>query len=404
MQDAHEKDEEKLKQLEYLLADQRIEQRRMEIIWEEERKTMELKAVRQTQEVKDLAAKEVAAAQLAKEAAQLALNVEKLDAEKEARRKADAMVVEERKKAEDGHKSQLQRYEELIRGLQEQQLNLEQDVDRPIRRTRIAEGNRSVDVTEYATSKRASPLNSSSSPLHDSFARLHMGPNGSTNHSWSQRSSRHDSFRSSLASLQSSRTSLGSTSTAKSQQMIVLPVKTDRQSQRIAELKSSLAGFGIESVFEDSEESQPFHMCQILPYTYDDMSDQIVRSTIFWEASALSLGSELLLTMRQAGWRPTYTRISGNDSSLKSNIYVLTPSRERSNTLSRKSAGSYLFLQPWLQTAILSIDETFSRRVDHYSESACGRICADRTGLSVSDQRHGDVYPRWQIVIRMEIG
>jgi hypothetical protein len=51
---------------------------------------------------------------------------------------------------------------------------------------------------------------------------------------------------------------------------------------------------------------------QLVPYKYEDAGDQIVRSTIFWESSALSLGSELLLTMKQAGWRPTYTRISGN--------------------------------------------------------------------------------------------
>jgi hypothetical protein len=127
--------------------------------------------------------------------------------------------------------------------------------------------------------------------------------------------------------------------------MIVFPTKADRNSRKIAELQTSLTRFGIGSVFEDPEELQSLHIGQLVPYKYDDESDQIVRSTIFWEASVLSLGSELLLTMRQAGWKPSYTRISGNDLLLKSDLNILTALRKRSNPLSGKSAGAYLFLQ-----------------------------------------------------------
>lgn len=349
MQDAHEKDEERIQRLESLIANERAEQRRMEAIWQEGRKTMEAKAAKQVEEVRSLAAKEVAAAQLAKDAAQTALNVEKLEAEKKARERADARVLEERKRADDAYKLQSQRHDQLLRELQEQQLKSEQDNDRPIRRTRIAEGSRSVDVTEYLTGRRAPSLISSSPAFQGKLGRLDMKPDRTYDQYWSQRTSRHGSFRSSAASLQSSHASLGSTSASntnsKSQQMIVFPTKADRNSRKIAELQTSLARFGIGSVFEDPEELQSLHIGQLVPYKYDDESDQIVRSTIFWEASVLSLGSELLLTMRQAGWKPSYTRISGNDSLLKSDFNILTALRKRSNPLSGKSAGAYLFLQ-----------------------------------------------------------
>ncbi|KAI4955920.1 hypothetical protein J4E91_000129 [Alternaria rosae] len=237
MQVVHEKNEEKVKQLESLVAAQRAEQRRMEVIWEEERKAIEAKATKQAQEVREQAAKEIAAAQMAKETAQAALNVERLETEKEARKRADAIFKAERERTEDFHKLQLHRYEELLHRLREQLLNSEHESDRAIRRTQIAEGNRTVDV-------------------------------------------------------------------------IIFPAKADRRSQRMHKLQKSLTRFGIESDFEDPEDLHQLHTSQLVQYDYDNTNDQTVRSTIFWEASALNLGSELLLTMRQAGWRPSYTRIS----------------------------------------------------------------------------------------------
>lgn len=352
MQVVHEKNEEKVKQLESLVAAQRAEQRRMEVIWEEERKAIEAKATKQAQELREQAAKEIAAAQMAKETAQAALNVEKLETEKEARKRADAIFKAERERTEDFHKLQLHRYEELLHGLREQLLNSEHESDRAIRRTQIAEGNRTVDVTEYATSKRAPLSISASSSFIDNFAHLDMRPGQTSYHDRPQRSSRRHSFRSTTASLHASRASLGSIgtpdSTSKSQQVIIFPAKADRRSERMHKLQKSLTRFGIESDFEDPEDLHQLHTSQLVQYDYDNTNDQTVRSTIFWEASALNLGSELLLTMRQAGWRPSYTRISGRDPSLKSIIIILTLPRERPNSLFRKSTGAYLLLRPGL--------------------------------------------------------
>ncbi|KAI4637915.1 hypothetical protein J4E83_000733 [Alternaria metachromatica] len=236
MQDAHEKDEERMKQLESLIAAQSAEQRRMESMWEMERRAIEAEAAKQAQSVRDLAAKEIAAAQMAKETAQTALNAEKLETEKQARKRANAMFKAEKERTDEFHKLQLQRYEELLQGLREQLLNSEHESDRAIRRT--------------------------------------------------------------------------SDGTSKSQQVIIFPAKADRRSQRMHKLQKSLTRFGIESDFEDPEDLHQLHTSQLVQYDYDKMNDQSVRSTIFWEASALNLGSELLLTMRQAGWRPSYTRIS----------------------------------------------------------------------------------------------
>ena len=36
-----------------------------------------------------------------------------------------------------------------------------------------------------------------------------------------------------------------------------------------------------------------------------------VHSSLFWEAPALALGSELLATLRNVGWLPFYARRSG---------------------------------------------------------------------------------------------
>jgi hypothetical protein len=127
--------------------------------------------------------------------------------------------------------------------------------------------------------------------------------------------------------------------------MIVFPYKADRHSPKMAEAQTSLARFGIDHAFEDSEELYPLAIGQLIPYNHDESSDQVVRSTVFWEPSALRLGSELLLTMRQAGWRPNYTRISGKGLFRKTDFDILTLSRKRPNPLSRTSAGAFLFLQ-----------------------------------------------------------
>ncbi|KAH7402410.1 hypothetical protein BKA66DRAFT_564328 [Pyrenochaeta sp. MPI-SDFR-AT-0127] len=308
---SHEKDHERIKQLEKSNVEQREERRAAEAIWREERAALVENATRQTQEAKDFAAREIAAAHSAIKSAQKSLELAKADAEKRAKDEADAKAAREKRRIEDDHKQRIQRFEEQIREFQTQRSVPAQDSQRPVRRTCMSDGNRSIDVTEYTTDKHDSIMPGSFSPFkffQEGMSRIGTPFERKTGRNQSQRS-RHDSFRSSAASLHSSRASIETMSTSdtaqKLQQMIVFPSKVDRGSVKISQMQTSLANSGVGTVFEDPEEVEAGQIVR-----YDDMDEQVVRSTIFWEAPVLSLGSELLLTMRRAGWRPAYTRSS----------------------------------------------------------------------------------------------
>ncbi|EFQ90944.1 hypothetical protein PTT_12339 [Pyrenophora teres f. teres 0-1] len=88
---------------------------------------MDLRAAEQAQESRELAAKEVAAAQAAKEAAETSLRFAQSEADKRAREEAATKVAEEKKKIEDAHKQQLERYEELLRVVKEQRSESDQN-------------------------------------------------------------------------------------------------------------------------------------------------------------------------------------------------------------------------------------------------------------------------------------
>lgn len=111
----------------------------------------------------------------------------------------------------------------------------------------------------------------------------------------------------------SSKTSLDGMSTSgavqKSRDMILLPSKVDRNSEKTLQLQDSLAKSGIEAIFDDAEESD--HK-QLVPYQH--IRDAIPRSTIFWEPPMLGLRSELLFTMKKAGWKPFYSRRSSKSA------------------------------------------------------------------------------------------
>jgi hypothetical protein len=211
MQITRERDDERLKHLELFIVEQREAQRKQEAMWKEERTEMDKRAREIAQEARDLAAKDIAAAQSAREAAQNALNFAKAEGDKRAQEHADAIAAEERKKVEDQNKEQLRRHEELLRLFREQSLKLEQDDGHSVRRTRIAEGNRSVDVLEYSPNNRDPSRFASFSPLR--YVQEEIGRFdarlGKTDNRVQFPRPRRDSFCSSVPSLQSLRTSFG---------------------------------------------------------------------------------------------------------------------------------------------------------------------------------------------------
>ncbi|PWO26444.1 TolA, Membrane protein colicin uptake [Pyrenophora tritici-repentis] len=269
---------------------------------------------KQAQEARELVEKKVAAAQAAKEAAEASLRFAQSEADKRAREEAAIKVAEEKKKIEDANKQQIEHYEELLRVVKEQRSESDQNNQGTVRRTRISEGNRSIDVTEYTADKRGS---SSLMPI-PSFGHLQTSQFRSDRYMDRQgdyarsRPGRRESFHSSVTSMRSSRRSPtptnSSTTSNKSQQLIVFPAKANRDSPAISTLQRSLAEFGVDCVFQDLESSS---YDQLIPYSYAESNEeQIVHSTILWESPMLSLGSELLFSLRKAGWKPTYTRTS----------------------------------------------------------------------------------------------
>ena len=314
MQQTRKIDEQRLEQLEEYIVEQREEQRKMETKWREERTMMDLKAAEQAQEARELVAREIAAAQAAKEAAEASLRFAQSEADRRAREEAAIKVAEEKKKMENAHKEQLQRYEELLRAVKEQQSGTEQNSQGTVRRTRISEGNRSIDVTEYTADKRGSSSLLSIPQLgyvQDGHSQSdgYLGRHGGYARS---RPGRRDSFHSSVASLHSLRKSSeptdSSSTSNKSQQLIVFPAKANKSSPAMTALQSSLAESGVDFTFEDVEGSS---YGQLMPYERPGLSEeQLVYSTILWEPCTLSLGSELLLSLRRSGWKPTYSRTS----------------------------------------------------------------------------------------------
>lgn len=296
MQSMHDKDKERLRQLETLVDELRNEEKKLRRLWQVETEE-------KVKEARDTVAKEIAVLQSAKE-----------EAERQTQQRADTIMATELRKLKRDHKKELDRYEDQLREMQEQQAKREQDVQLPVRRTLIAEGNRSVDVTEYMSDQR-NPFHTSPSHLkglQHGFAQLGIDLKQRQAQHQHPRHSRRDSLHSSTASMQSSRASIGTANTPNptgfSQQLIVFPAKANRESKEIATLQSSLASLGIDAVFEDPEYE---HGSQLIPYNHGDSDDRLVRSTIFWEAPMLTIGSELLLTKRQVGWRPEYVRTSG---------------------------------------------------------------------------------------------
>ena len=365
MQAMHDKDNERLKQLESIVEDKRGIEVALQTIWKKEAEKM-------VQEARDSAIKEMVERQ--------ALVAKTRDAERQTQKENEVRAAKERERLERNHQKEIKRYQDLLRGFQEQQLKVEQDAQQPIRRTRIAEGNRSVDVMEYSTDRRNPFLSSSSHlrSLQHGFAQFGTNLKPPSAQPQRPRHSRHNSFRSSTSSIQSSHASIGtgnmSNATESSQQLVIFPAEADRASRQIAKLQTSLAAHGIDSTFEDPEED-PGN--QLIPYNYDESGDQLVRSTIFWEAAMISLGSELLLTMKQAGWRPAYTRTSGRRPLQCFNLIVLTPLRKRSDTLSRKSTRACLLFQSRLQASIFPIFKIIFQGDYYHTKVSCGGIRTD---------------------------
>lgn len=329
IQAAGEEQEKKLKELQEFISQQEKAQRRAEAEWTAERASLGEKAAKESKEakearekaamdlkdaaeVREYAAREIAEAKSAKKAARKSLKLAKAEAEKQANSEIEIKVAAELTRVGLEHKKQMEVFQEQLRAIQTQQSVPELSAlnpasPRPIRRTCISDKNRSVDVFEYATNNVGRSMLQPFSPfkfVQEELFRNDMDAERRTGRSQSQHS-RLDSFFSSTQSVASESTSTAS-AVSKPQQLIVLPSKINRTSAEIHEMQSSLADSGVDSMFEDIDSDNGKQLVK-----YDETQEQVVRSTVFWEPPILTLGSELLLTLRKAGWQPIYTRTSG---------------------------------------------------------------------------------------------
>jgi hypothetical protein len=206
---------------------------------------------------------------------------------------AEKLAAQEKEAKEAAAQAEKARDEADLRGQEEKRKAGPQ----AIRRTRIKDGIRSFEVAEYA-SDRLEPLINIPTSSSWFFDEELFGMDSSSTTEYGDR--RYDSFVNSTGSWAAKRSAENSREAHK----IVFPPKTDRTSPKTLKLQASLAASGIEAVFDDPNNAGR-------DISIRSTHKNLPRSTIFWEPPTLSLGSELLYTMKRAGWKPLYIRSSG---------------------------------------------------------------------------------------------
>ena len=298
--------------LERLVTQQKDDQRKAEERWLVEKEALQHQAAKAA-EIQEVALKDIASAQSAQEAMRRTLEASRMqtEAEKKSRIETETKAAEARRKADEENKERFQHYEQILKASRENPRKEEFGMPRPVRQTFIRDHNRSVEVNEYSVEALGSSM-PSTLPMINSFQDDFRRSGADTKYedrTWPRRE-RHNSFVDSARSVHSSRISLEGSSNQsavqQSQQTIVFSTGTSVNTARISQLQKSLAKSGIRTVIDGTQGSSHDEMV-----LYKPNDDHIVRSTIFWEAPALALGSELLLTLKESGWKPSYSRRSG---------------------------------------------------------------------------------------------
>lgn len=308
--------------LEQLITRQKEDQRRAEDAWVAEKASLQQQVSRaagsEQTALKDVAATQLAVAEMQKS---LELFRAQAETEKRVRMESEVKLAEARRKMDEDNKSRFQHYEELLKASKKAQKSRELETQLPVRQTIVQDHGRSIEVNEYT----AEALGPSSSSLLSPLRYFQNEPwrpevNARYNDRSNPRRERRSSFVTSSHTQQSSGMSLAGFGSPTVQQTIVFPGRSNADNARMVRLQDSLARCGVQSAYDELHESRNNEM--VLSQT---VGSQLVRSTIFWEAPMLGLGSELLLTMRDLGWKFSYSRKSGKLAG--PGIYIKTNSR-----------------------------------------------------------------------------
>ena len=296
--------------LEKLISQQNEEQRKAGERWSQEKLHLQEQAEKAAR-LEQLAHKDATTAQ--QTATELQKSLELLQAQVETERRVrienEVKLAESRRKRDEEHKARFEGYEELLKASRLSQDKKELNTQRPVRQTLVRDQGRSIEVNEFTTEALGPSSSTLSSPLRfiqNSFWRSEVN----TKHDNGPRSRReqHNSFATSHKPSSSglSLAGFGNSYARQNQQTIVFSERSNTDIARLARLQDSLTKSGVQTAFDDSSDSGTGDM--VLSGTASDM---LVRSTLFWEAPMLALGSELLLTMRDMGWKLNYSRKSG---------------------------------------------------------------------------------------------
>lgn len=301
---ARDKDDANIQRLETLINQQREDQQRAEIRWRAERAELDEKFAKQAQVTQEQVKREIDAARSAQKAAQKALKFAKIEADRKAKDDAARIKREENENAEKVAEERTLYYERVIEAMANKRSRRPSGPDTATRLTNAAhDDDESQSVAEF------SPRGAETYPrLTTPYHRGQQGPRtpslGNRNSIGYLDVSHHRSEHSYETESRRSRSSLMATSS--SRQTIVLPPDFDHNSAKMSELQSSLARIGADLRFQDPS------IDALGGSFYDEREgDDSVQSSVLWEAPTMGNGSELLMTLRRRGWRPSYTRSSG---------------------------------------------------------------------------------------------
>ncbi|KAF3049171.1 hypothetical protein E8E11_008717 [Didymella keratinophila] len=298
--------------------EQSLAQQREERFHAEERHRAEVQALKiqvdRAGDAKDAAVRDAAAAQSAAEKAREHLDSVKveIEAQKILIEQREAATTKAKREADEETVKAFQRYEKLLKASQQApQKKSEPVIHQPLRQTRLMDRYHSIEVNEFAPDASDTLPDLPFSPLRF-FQNSTRRADSEVQYYESNRRptrERHNSFHSSSNSVQSPRSPLApmvrAGSSQEGQQMLLLPPTADRNSIVTSQLQQYLDKSSVTTIFDDPQDGNDG---RLVPYTEE--SAQIVRSTLFWEPPALSLGSELLQTMKLSGWKPLYSRKS----------------------------------------------------------------------------------------------
>jgi hypothetical protein len=317
----------KVQGLEEALAHQREELEREQSSWLGEKQTLQARitSIAETKEVALRNAVEARAVtnDLTEHIATLKVAAE---TERRVRMEEATRAAEARKKADADSTERFQRYQRLLKESTEVHQRVDLDERRSTRPTlRLKDSNRSIEVSGYTADTLGCSMNTLLLPqrlYQDDSPGLEIVTRDNCM-SWSRRE-RHNSFIGPSRSLQSASVSIASfgnkTNSRQSQQTLLFPLRSNANVARLAELQESLDKAGLSAVIQDSSDHSSGEVIM-----FNGGTDPLVQSTVFWDPPMLDLGSELLSTYRQYGWKPTYCRRSGSS---------FTPLSRRSLTLS----------------------------------------------------------------------